>query len=94
MEVNTNEGHMVSFLPITLCVFLNDVYCSFSVLFFKVPSQKTNKELIWLGPAWDITTRNQVHVTAFALLALVFTKGHLSTCSLELSVFNSTSQQS
>lgn len=66
----------------------------FQFYFLKCQVKKTNKELIWLGPAWDITTRNQVHVTAFALLALVFTKGHLSTCSLELSVFNSTSQQS
>lgn len=52
MEVNTNEGHIsfiVSFLLITLCVFLNNVNIAFSALFLKVPSQKTNKGLM-AGP--------------------------------------------
>lgn len=41
--VNANEEHMTPFLPVILYVFLNDVDCSFSALFLKVPNQKANK---------------------------------------------------
>lgn len=50
MEVNTNEGHIsfiVSFLLITLCVFLNDVYCFFSFIFKSAKSENQQGAYGW-----------------------------------------------
>lgn len=65
----------------------------FQLYFSKCQVRKPTRGL-GLGPTRDITARNQVPVTAFALLVLVFTKEHLAACSRIKCVLNSPSQWS